>query len=393
MNIAEEAVVIGATCKFFDSTLDLSDFYRRKEHLQYDGIIFMLGWGCREHERICHRIELQVPSVNIMLDSRYPNRNYVGCDDAGSMQALLVHLVSEGFQRIGLFNHSNQAHTHLQYRTYNDFIRRNGLPLRQEWVAGFNLKTNLFKRTLHKYVINKNFQNRNSLFDAYMNVPERPAAIIFSLDLWAIHFCEYAKERGIRIPEDIAIATFESGTHQEVENNFLTIAREDHVYIAKTGVRLLNEIIQGRRERYNNSILFPPDIIIRKSSLKNSYDKVQTERDIFKHHVASCIHQYYADNELKKTICTQLGISKEYFFKKFKIVFGKDFSSHIIAYRLEKAAYYLMHTITPITEILFNCGFNNSQNFNYSFRKKYGCTPKEYRKRKSIRNHQVLHNA
>jgi AraC-like DNA-binding protein len=39
----------------------------------------------------------------------------------------------------------------------------------------------------------------------------------------------------------------------------------------------------------------------------------------------------------------------------------------------------LIDTTQNITEVGYKCGFNNISNFNRIFRKKKGCTPKEFR--------------
>ena len=49
-------------------------------------------------------------------------------------------------------------------------------------------------------------------------------------------------------------------------------------------------------------------------------------------------------------------------------------------YRLEMASRQLAGTELPITSIALESGFNNISYFNRVFKKKFGVTPKEYRK-------------
>lgn len=58
---------------------------------------------------------------------------------------------------------------------------------------------------------------------------------------------------------------------------------------------------------------------------------------------------------------------------------GKTFIEFVNELRLGYATRKLIETNESITEICFNCGFNNISNFNRIFKKKQNCTPSEFR--------------
>ncbi|RDC61468.1 AraC family transcriptional regulator [Adhaeribacter pallidiroseus] len=58
---------------------------------------------------------------------------------------------------------------------------------------------------------------------------------------------------------------------------------------------------------------------------------------------------------------------------------GKTFIESLNQIRLGHASRMLIDTTQTIAEISYNCGFNNLSYFNRIFRKKNGCTPKEFR--------------
>lgn len=68
------------------------------------------------------------------------------------------------------------------------------------------------------------------------------------------------------------------------------------------------------------------------------------------------------------------------FSRFFKLHAGKNITDFIIDYRLGIAARFLVDTTKPISEICYDCGFNNLSNFNRTFLKKKGCSPKDFRK-------------
>ena len=74
-----------------------------------------------------------------------------------------------------------------------------------------------------------------------------------------------------------------------------------------------------------------------------------------------------------------VGMSPAAFCRFFKLRTGKTFSEYIIEIRIGNASRLLIDTTRTITEICFECGFNNLSNFNRIFKKKKGATPKEFR--------------
>jgi AraC-like DNA-binding protein len=58
---------------------------------------------------------------------------------------------------------------------------------------------------------------------------------------------------------------------------------------------------------------------------------------------------------------------------------GNTFIESLNEIRLGHASKKLIDTTHSISEISFNCGFNNISNFNRIFKRKKGCTPKEFR--------------
>lgn len=61
---------------------------------------------------------------------------------------------------------------------------------------------------------------------------------------------------------------------------------------------------------------------------------------------------------------------------------GKTFTQLVQEARLLEAARLLLHTTTSITEIITDCGYQNTSYFYRIFTQRFGCTPSEYRQRK-----------
>jgi AraC-like DNA-binding protein len=76
----------------------------------------------------------------------------------------------------------------------------------------------------------------------------------------------------------------------------------------------------------------------------------------------------------KTSNMTEVSFSR--FFKKRT---GISFIVSLCEMRLGHASRMLIETSNSIAEIAYKCGFNNISNFNRIFKKKKGCTPKEFR--------------
>lgn len=76
-------------------------------------------------------------------------------------------------------------------------------------------------------------------------------------------------------------------------------------------------------------------------------------------------------------------LSKSYFMNCFKKAVGIGAIEHLTHLRINAACDALADSHKLISEIAFTCGYGNLSNFNRQFKQIMGCSPKDYRKRKS----------
>jgi len=74
------------------------------------------------------------------------------------------------------------------------------------------------------------------------------------------------------------------------------------------------------------------------------------------------------------------------FSRFFKARTGITFMDSLLELRLGNASRLLIDTTQSVSEVAYNCGFNNISNFNRLFKKKKGCTPREFRENYSSDN-------
>ena len=98
------------------------------------------------------------------------------------------------------------------------------------------------------------------------------------------------------------------------------------------------------------------------------------------------IATYIYDNYEKKITLDDMAemfhISRSYLSKKFKSSTGFGFKEYIVNVRIKNACAMLLETNKTITDIAFECGFNDSNYFGDAFRHIKGMSPNKYRKNK-----------
>ncbi len=91
------------------------------------------------------------------------------------------------------------------------------------------------------------------------------------------------------------------------------------------------------------------------------------------------INQHYREEIRLEDLAGIVGMTPVALSRFFKLRTGKTVSDHIIDIRLGNATRLLVDTTNSIGEICYDCGFNNLSNFNRIFKKRKGCSPKEFR--------------
>lgn len=117
----------------------------------------------------------------------------------------------------------------------------------------------------------------------------------------------------------------------------------------------------------------------------DSYQRHLVQKDIeFVHKIHKIIEDNLNTNDFNiDTIAGTIGLSRSAFFKKLKSLTGFAPVDLVREIRLTKATRLIENTDGNIAEIAYSVGFRDAGYFGKCFRKKYGMTPKEYRKNKN----------
>lgn len=106
---------------------------------------------------------------------------------------------------------------------------------------------------------------------------------------------------------------------------------------------------------------------------KNTYNSRRIEK------VMAYTHQNFQKQISLAEVARLTSMTESAFSRFFKLRTGMTFIDSLTEIRLGHASRMLIETTQSISEIAYDCGFNNISNFNRIFKKKKGCTPKELR--------------
>lgn len=121
-------------------------------------------------------------------------------------------------------------------------------------------------------------------------------------------------------------------------------------------------------------------ILFRKCSLKKppvkNYRSLEKMKLILKY-----IENHYMDKITIEEMAAEVGLSQSHFMKYFKNTMGTSFIEYLNEYRLTMASRLLISSDASILVIAEEVGYENLSYFNRTFKKRFGQTPREHRKR------------
>lgn len=215
-----------------------------------DGVLIL---NIRHQKDISERIKkLQGEGAPFVFINKYltkENINAVGIDNYDGVFKALSHLVNLGHKKIGIINGNLMSVDGFdRYEAYKEALK------------GFNLS----------YDENMvGFGDFNEI-DGYEEMkkilcfPTRPTAMFCANDLMAIGAMRAIKEKGLKVPSDIAIVGFDDAEVASLVEPPLTTVRPPLEDIGGRAVELIVDVIKNP-QRPKEEIILKTKLIVRKS--------------------------------------------------------------------------------------------------------------------------------
>lgn len=114
---------------------------------------------------------------------------------------------------------------------------------------------------------------------------------------------------------------------------------------------------------------------------RQSYEEKDTQKIHRLKKVLKYIRDNFASEITLDDMAREADLSTKYFCSFFKSMTGTTPVKYLLTYRIERAARKLLGTDESITQIAYNCGFNDLSYFIKTFKEVKKITPKNYRKK------------
>ena len=226
---------------------------QRLMNSQVEGLIVSLS---RETQNVEHFKRVQrKQSPLVFFDRDFPGlegskvllNNELGAETA------VRHLIEQGCRRIAyLGGQANLAISNSREKGYTDALKKAGIEIKSE------------------YIIHGEFEKEsayNNMLDL-LQMAEPPDAIFAMGDRMALGAYKAIKEKGLRIPDDIAIVGFNDEPIMSMVSPSISSVAQPAFEMGKMAARLFIEQLNSQEGYKNRLETFVPQLMIRESSMK-----------------------------------------------------------------------------------------------------------------------------
>jgi LacI family transcriptional regulator len=202
-----------------------------------------------------HFVELCLDGFPLVfIDCYFPDLPVAGVvsDNYGGARQAVEHLIRLGYRRIAFLVGTRGGYAAAErLRAYCDVLKAAGFPVREEYVL----------------------ETRGGYADGYrraqdlLQLSPLPEAVLAANDMVALGVMRYFAERGVRIPDQIALVGFDDIDFAGMLPVPLTTVRQHPLEIGHKAAELLLDLVEGRRERQASAeaVIFPTELVVRSS--------------------------------------------------------------------------------------------------------------------------------
>lgn len=222
----------------------------------------------------------------------------------------------------------------------------------------------------------KRFESRKAQILNWLQKLPKPTGIFTYNDLNAARIYTIASNSGYEIPEEFAILGCSNIKNicdfLPVPLSSIDLNREEQ---GRFAVELLYKLKHGEKKPTEPIIIPPKGIFTRQSTnLLAVQDPVVARALRF-------IWHNFTEPISIADIATETGVARCTIIKKFKKCIGHSINYEIRKRRIKKACELLANSRLTISDIADLSGFHTANYFHITFRKFYGITPNEFRKK------------
>lgn len=219
------------------------------------GLIVSLGM---ETQNIHHFDQFVENGIPIVFVDRVPeefNSYRVIIDNFNAGYRATKHLIDQGCKRIAHFAGAQHVNVYrLRQKGYVTALREHGLPVDKKLILDLDTMS---------------FEEGKVATDKLLDMEDPPDGLFSSNDTSAVSAILCAKERGIRIPEDLAIIGFNDDPIASIVEPTLSTVTHPAMKMGEISTqRILEHDVKNQRSGISEITMLDTEIIVRNSSLR-----------------------------------------------------------------------------------------------------------------------------
>lgn len=242
--------------EYYEDEVDVALELVKEKRLR--GIIFLGGYFLHTEEKLEN---LSVPYIFSTIGTAVPENisralySSVAVDDRKESYTMTSYLLGLGHRDIAILSAETEINSigQLRLEGYQEALEERGIPFNEKLVR--NVEENI-----DHFSMENGYITTKKLIDS----GEKFTALFATADILAVGACRAILETGLRIPEDVSVAGYDGIDVGKYYNPALTTIVQPVKEMAKTTIRLLFDIIAGRKS-YEH-IVFPATLEIREST-------------------------------------------------------------------------------------------------------------------------------
>jgi DNA-binding LacI/PurR family transcriptional regulator len=201
--------------------------------------------------RIQALLRAEIPAVFIGSMIQGSHATYVKSDHIDSARQVTEYLLSLGHRRIAFLAGSTTSLSGMERLVgYHQALAQ----------AGITLDADLVRQS--GWEMEESYKAVNLL----LNEPHDFTAIVAASDVMAIGALRALNEHGLRVPDDISLASFDGIDFSEYITPPLTTMWQDREAMGRGAVRLLMTMIEGTGQEPPPPLVVPTRLVVRKST-------------------------------------------------------------------------------------------------------------------------------
>ncbi|MBC8083846.1 MAG: LacI family DNA-binding transcriptional regulator [Hymenobacter sp.] len=223
---------------------------------QVEGILVSLA---RTTRTFTHFEKVRMQEIPLVFFDRVLDGldvNAVVIDDREGGYQATRHLLEQGCRRVAHFGGPQHLNIYKNRRQgYLDALRECGLPVEEELIFGCDMTLEDGARGM----------------EYLLALPQPPDAVFSASDFSVVGALQLLKQRGIRIPQDVALAGFSNETFTSFTEPLLTSVDQRCEQMGQAAVRLFLEMRAESNGPFSpRRVVLQPDLMVRGSSRRTA---------------------------------------------------------------------------------------------------------------------------